>query len=72
MSYAGRQYVHRQKNNGQDGHAAKGGPNPGFRGIIHAVAGSTKRRGSRYMRFLGHRSRPLYRQATEIAPHMKL
>ena len=59
MSDAGRQHVHRQQNNGQDDHAAKGGPNPGFRGLVHAVAASMKRRGSRYMRFLGHRIRPL-------------
>jgi hypothetical protein len=59
MSDAGRQHVHRQQDNGLDDHAAKGGPNPDFRGLVHAVAASMKRRDGRHIRFIGHRIRPL-------------
>ena len=59
MSDADRQHVHRQQNNGQDEHAANGGSNPGFRGLVHAVVPAVKRRGGRCMGFLGHWLRPL-------------
>ena len=59
MSDAAGQHVDRQRNNGQDDHAAERGPNAGLRGLVHAVAASMKRHSSRYMRFLEHRIRPL-------------
>jgi len=42
MSDAYRQDMHRQQNSGQDDHAAKHGPNSGFRGLVHAVAAAVK------------------------------
>src|SRR5262245_39488749 len=59
MSDADRQHVHRQQDNGQDEHAANGGPDPSFRGLVHATVAAVKRRGGHCMRFLGHWLRPL-------------
>jgi hypothetical protein len=59
MSDANRQHVHRQQDNGQDDHAAKGGSDPGFGGLVHAVTAAAKRRGGRCRRSLRHWFRPL-------------
>lgn len=59
MSDANRQHVHRQQSNGQDEHAANGGPDPSFCGLVHATVAAVKRRGGHCMRFLGHWFRPL-------------
>lgn len=59
MSDADRQHVHRQQDNGQEEHAAKGRPNPSFGGLVHATVAAVKPRGGHCMRFLGHWLRPL-------------
>src|SRR5262245_10834268 len=59
MSDADRHHVHRQQDNGQEEHAANGGPDPSFRGLVHATVAAVKRRGGHCIRFLGHWLRPL-------------
>ena len=47
--------MHRKEDNGQDERAAEGGPDPGFRSLVHAVVEAVKRcSGSRGMRFFEH------------------